>query len=197
MILAYHVILSAYGFWLPNDPRGSWSDFVAAWELVRFGKATKVSTRQSVAHVEHDRELRLRAKQALRFPPVCFTGKQALSVAQGFARAIEMSGYAAYACAILPEHVHLILGRCDRPVERVAGHLKAEATRQLEADGLHPFHGQRRRNGTRPSPWAERCWKVYMDNLGHVRGAIRYVEENPLKEGKRRQHWSFVRAWQE
>ena len=35
MIIAYHVIFGMYGFWLPNDPRGSWSDFVAAWELFR------------------------------------------------------------------------------------------------------------------------------------------------------------------
>ncbi len=33
MIVAYHSIFCAYGFWLPNDPRGSWSDFVGAWEL--------------------------------------------------------------------------------------------------------------------------------------------------------------------
>ena len=38
-VLAYHLILTAYGFWLPNDPRGSWSDFVRAWELRRFGPA--------------------------------------------------------------------------------------------------------------------------------------------------------------
>ncbi|HUT10853.1 MAG TPA: hypothetical protein VMY42_10175 [Thermoguttaceae bacterium] len=49
MVLAYHVIFGAYGFWLPNDPRGSWSDFVGSWELARFGKATKVSTRRSLA----------------------------------------------------------------------------------------------------------------------------------------------------
>lgn len=30
MVLAYHVIFGAYGFWLPNDPRGSWSKFVAS-----------------------------------------------------------------------------------------------------------------------------------------------------------------------
>ena len=49
MVLAYHVIFGAYGFWLPNDPRGSWSDFVGAWELLRFGKATKTTERRSVA----------------------------------------------------------------------------------------------------------------------------------------------------
>ena len=32
-VLAYHLILTNYGFWLPNDPRGSWSEFVRAWEL--------------------------------------------------------------------------------------------------------------------------------------------------------------------
>jgi hypothetical protein len=37
MVLAYHLIFSMYGFWLPNDPRGSWSEFVASWELFRFG----------------------------------------------------------------------------------------------------------------------------------------------------------------
>ena len=47
MIRASHVIFSAYGFWLPNDPRGSWSDFVGSWELQRFGPATKVNVRHS------------------------------------------------------------------------------------------------------------------------------------------------------
>jgi hypothetical protein len=41
MIHGYQVIWGTYGFWLPNDPRDSWSDFVGSWELVRFGKATK------------------------------------------------------------------------------------------------------------------------------------------------------------
>lgn len=40
MIHGYHVIMPMYGFWLPNDPRGSWSEFVRKWELVRFGKST-------------------------------------------------------------------------------------------------------------------------------------------------------------
>ena len=39
MVLGYHIILSAYGFWLPNDPRGSWSDTIRVYELLRFGSA--------------------------------------------------------------------------------------------------------------------------------------------------------------
>jgi len=86
MLLGAHLILSAYGFWLPNDPRGSWSDFVASWELLLYGKATKVSTTRSVASVAHDRALRKAAKKALIHPQVFFDGTQALTIAKGFAR---------------------------------------------------------------------------------------------------------------
>lgn len=48
MIHGYHIILPHYGFWLPNDPRGSWSDFVASWELVRFGKTTRKLERRTL-----------------------------------------------------------------------------------------------------------------------------------------------------
>jgi len=41
MVLASHCTFTAYGFRLPNDPRGSWSDFVRAWDLLLSGKATK------------------------------------------------------------------------------------------------------------------------------------------------------------
>jgi len=68
MALGSHIILSAYGFWLPNDPRGSWSDFVGAYELYRFGCATKMTSRLSVAGALHDAKARLAAKKALKYP---------------------------------------------------------------------------------------------------------------------------------
>jgi hypothetical protein len=63
MILAAHVILSAYGFWLPSDPRGSWSDFVRAFDLLRFGDATKTDERNSLARSPHNSALRAAAKK--------------------------------------------------------------------------------------------------------------------------------------
>src|SRR5688500_7985994 len=85
MVIAYHVIFGTYGFWLPNDPRGSWSDFVASWELLRFGKAITVDSRRSRAHRPHDVTARLEAKEHLKYPPVTFDGIQARAVARGFA----------------------------------------------------------------------------------------------------------------
>ena len=40
--------------------------------------------------------------------------------------------------------------------------------------------------------WAEQQWKVFLDDEQGIEAAIRYVEENPVKEGKPRQKWSFV-----
>src|SRR5262245_41552915 len=111
MVLAYHVVFSTYGFWLPNDPRGSWSDFVGSWELFRFGSATKTDERRSLAGDPHDWGERIAAKQALKYPAVSFSGRQARAVGRGFARRVENSELTVWACAILPEHIHMVIAR--------------------------------------------------------------------------------------
>jgi len=197
MVIAYHIIFTAYGFWLPNDPRGSWSDFVRAWELVFFGKATKTTERRSLARRSHDRTKRLAAKTALTYEPVEFSGRQALSVAHGFIRAVEESGYVILARAILPTHVHLVVARHERLAERSIGHLKARATQQLIADGLHPFAAHRSDDGRIPPVWARRGWKVFLRTMDDDRRAVEYVVQNPDREGKPLQRWSFVSPFDE
>jgi hypothetical protein len=85
MVIASHVIFGMHGFWLPNDPRGSWSEFVGAWDLFRYGRATKTSARRSVAGRSHDVTARIRAKGALKRAGVVLTGIQARAMAYGFA----------------------------------------------------------------------------------------------------------------
>lgn len=191
-MLAAHVILSMYGFWLPNDPRGSWSEFVAAWELLRYGKATKVDTTQSVARAPHDRVKRQQAKRALKYPPVLLTGVQARAVARGFARAVNESGYPVHACSILDDHVHLVLSPHTRSIEQIVRHLRGRATHRLRSENIHPLAPFARPDGSLPSIWSEGIWKVFCHDPDHVRCAIGYVERNPPREGKPPQHWSFV-----
>src|SRR5437867_6708195 len=162
MVIADHIIITAHGFWLPNDPRGSWSDFVGAWELLRFGRATKVTTHRSLAHVPHDRELRRAAKRSLKYPAVRFSRAQIQSIAKGFAHAAAQSGYVIYACAIMPDHAHLVVARHERTAEIITSHLKSFATRELRADGRHPFERFARPNGSVPEMWAESLWQVFL-----------------------------------
>jgi REP element-mobilizing transposase RayT len=191
MILAFHVIFTAYGFWLPNDPRGSWSTWIRQWELLRFGPATKISTRRSVAHQPHDWKLRQAAKEALTYKPVVFSGLQGRAVGQGFATAIEDAGYQVWACSFLPEHVHMVIARHGRQIKQIVGHLKSAASTRLAETSTHPFLNDFQPDGTRVSPWARRFWRVYLNTHGDIVRSIDYVRENPVKEGRRRQWWYF------
>ena len=192
MVLGYHVVITAYGFWLPNDPRGSWSEFVRSWELLRFGKATKVHTRRSVASIPHDQDGRLAAKRALKYPPVHFSGVQARAIGRGFAQFVERSGITIWACVILPEHAHLVIARHDYPVERAVNLLKGQSTRQLIQEGVHPLAAFPTCTGRMPKAWGRGHWRVFLDSDSDIRRAIRYVRGNSTREGKRPQQWSFV-----
>jgi REP element-mobilizing transposase RayT len=189
-MLASHVIFGAYGFWLPNDPRGSWSEFVGSWELFRYGPATKTAETWSVAARPHDFGLRLAAKAALKRPAVVFSMPQIQAVAEGFADYAARSSVSVLACAILKDHVHLVLARHRLPPERLAVQLKSAAARRLGEVGLHPFAGE----VGQPKCFARGEWKVFLDSEVDVRRAVQYVEENPVKEGLPRQAWGFVEA---
>jgi REP element-mobilizing transposase RayT len=193
MIHGYHVILPVYGFWLPNDPRGSWSDFVGAWELARFGKARPTAERRSLRDLtEAERQQRDAARAALKYPPVQLTGLQARAVGRGFAQQIRNSRYTVWACAIMPEHTHLVIARHSYAVEQIANLLKGAATRQLVEEGRHPMAAFAEPGQRPPRLWAERAWKIYLDSDKAIENAIAYVQNNPLEEDWPAQHWKFV-----
>ena len=194
MILGFHFIFSAYGFWLPNDPRGSWSECIRQYELLRFGPATKslITSTHSVASKPHAEALRLAAKDALRYPPVQFTGIQARAIARGFAIAAKEHAYAIHALAILPDHVHLVMAWHRRHIDDIAAHLKSKATRQMTDEGIHPLTAFASANGRKPSPWARNYWCPFIDSLEYMQQAIRYVQRNPLKSGLPAQRWNCI-----
>ena len=146
---------------------------------------------RSVASDPHDVEKRLEMKKHLKYPPVVFNGEQARAVARGFAKAVEISQHPIYACSVMPKHVHLVFGRCRMDIEVVVRQLKRNATIRLKEENIHPlatFEGQ-------PTPWAESCWKVFLNDEQSLQRAIRYVEKNPVKEGNKPQQWSFVKPY--
>lgn len=193
MVLGYHLIISAYGFWLPNDPRGSWSEIVRNPKLREFGEATKVTTHRSVARKPHDRRLRLAAKAALSYPAVTFNGVQARAIARGFGRYVEKSGVTVWACATMPDHMHLVIARHRYDVEIIGNLIKGEATKRLLAEGLHPFQDKKTEDGVPPC-FGRKWWAVFLDTEEDIVRSIRYVEDNPLKAGQRSQvgMWPFV-----
>jgi REP element-mobilizing transposase RayT len=194
MILGAHVIFGAYGFWLPNDPRGSWSTFIGSYELYHYGPATKTDERRSLAHNPHDRQLRLAAKSALQRPAVMFGDAQIRAVGEGFGKYVQKSDLQVWACAVLRNHVHLVIASRPMKIENRVIQLKACATTELLQCGLHPFQNDRD-DGKLPKCFVRGEWKVYLNHPVDVERAIHYVEANPAKEGLLRQTWPFVTTW--
>jgi hypothetical protein len=65
----------------------------------------------------------------------------------------------------------------------------------MNAEGIHPFVtfvNLPRKSGRLSSPWAEGGWKVFLNSPADMRRAIKYVEQNPIRAGMKRQRWSCV-----
>ena len=193
MIHGYHVILPMYGFWLPNDPRGSWSDYVRRWEIAKFGKPLKTLERRELNELTEE-EIRDRdeAKAALCYPPVSISDDQAITVAEGFRIQTLKSNYTIWACAIMPEHTHMVLARHSYHVERMVNLLKGSTTTEMMKVGNHPLKSHAAPGERPPRMWSAHEWKVFLDSEDGIRQAIAYVERNPENEGKAQQSWNFV-----
>ena len=191
-IIAYHIVFGAYGFWLPNDPRGSWSTTVRALNLVPFGPPIPANTRRSRAPAPHDHKLRFAAKAALKYPAVRFTQAQIQCVAAAFGGVGRDYCLPCYAAAIMPDHVHMVIARQAQTAEAWTGYFKRAASRALRTAGLHPFADRPLPGDRLPTPWAEGGWRVYLHTPQEIRHRMRYVEQNPIHAGLSPQHWDFI-----
>ena len=191
MIHGIHVTLSCYGHWQPNDPRGSGSRYVGSKKLYAVGgKATKTETRHSVAHAPHDVCLRWQIKQALKYPPILFSEQQTEMVGTAFGLLLKEKHVTVFACAVVSDHVHLLLGRTDIHVDDLVLMLKDTAVTALLRNGLHPrsaLENYPESVTVAASVWAVGYWKVFIDNSEHMHAAIRYINNHCPA-----QRWGFV-----
>lgn len=198
MVRWYFVTWSTYGFWLPNDERGSGSVYVASKALLPYGLATKVSTRQSVARRAFDPVVRRLAKEALKYEPVVLTDEQIEGVGRGYARVIERAGVPVHACTIMPDHSHIVTDRPSYAIEKLVALLKGGASAQLRTEGIHPFQDEPLPNGRSPSMWGRGEWKIFIGDgdVPTLLEKIDYTERNPLRSGRPRQYWAFVTPYE-
>ena len=90
MVHAYHVVLPHYGFWVPNYPRGSWSMFVARWELARFRKTTR-PLKQRTLEQRTPQEIAFRdaTRKVLQYQPLRNSPETTLTI---FHREVSAAG---------------------------------------------------------------------------------------------------------
>jgi REP element-mobilizing transposase RayT len=107
-------------------------------------------------------------------------------VASAFANVIRERRYTCYACAIMPDHVHIIVRKHRDLAEEMIGHLQEASRDALIEAGARP--------DDHPT-WGGPGWKVFLDEPPEVRRTVKYVEENPIKMRLPRQNWSFVTTY--
>ncbi len=92
--------------------------------------------------------------------------------------------------------MHAVIGRSRYKMEELSIQLKGAAAHSLLESGSHPMLPYVMSDGSVPGMWSEGQWIEYLDSEEAIENAIRYVEENPIHEGKKAQHWSFVQPFQ-
>jgi len=171
LIIAYHLIWTAYGWWLPNDLRGSMSRFVHSDVLFDLGnlhfgrKRIQPPSREVRAFYEN-------AKGKLKYNLLDMRIPEIQVIAQAFRDVIASENYTCYACALMPDHVHILIRKHKHRAEDMIANLQEASRLRLRSAGLRtPDH----------PVWGGPGWKVFLDSPDDIRRTIGYIDDNPLK----------------
>jgi len=110
MIVGYHLIWTVYGSWLPNDPRGSSSHIIRSPAIAELGELHPGRKRIQPAG-RAIREFYDAARPALKHDFRTLSESEIGVVGASFDEVIRDRSYSCYACAIMPDHVHLLVRR--------------------------------------------------------------------------------------
>lgn len=186
IVIAHHLIWTAYGTWLPNDPRGSGSRTIASDVLAELGelhygrKCVQPAGREIRAFYDE-------AHQRLQFPVLPFSISEIALIAASFAEVCEAERYTCYACAVMPDHVHLVMRKHKDRAEGMIDKLRVLSRERL-GEGVERFRGH-------PVWTGGGGWKVFLDHPDEVERTVRYVEKNPVQARIAPQSWPFVKGY--
>ena len=185
MLIGHHLIMTAYGWWLPNDPRGSMSPDIRVERIDGLGD--RHFGRKLVQPLSRElREFYSRAEAELAHPLLVFDEDDLTEIAAAFAETIRERRYTCYAAALMPDHVHLLIrAHRDRAETMMAVLQEASRDRLKKCERRWPTH----------PVWGGPGWKVYQSSVRQVRQTIWYIEQNPVKIRRPRQYWGFVTAY--
>lgn len=182
MVIAYHLIWTGYGWWLPNDPRGSGSHTVRNDVLRDLGEVHLGRKRVQPP----GREVRAFYEQAhplLKYPPQRLAADQIAIVGEVLGDVVCRRAYTCYACAVMPDHVHILIRKHHDQSEMMLAALQDESRAVIaERLGLALDHPVGTRGG----------WKVFLDTPDDIERTIGYIECNPLEWRLPAQRWPFV-----
>jgi REP element-mobilizing transposase RayT len=186
LVIAHHLIWTAYGCWLPNDPRGSGSMTIRKDVLAELGELHQ-GRKEVQPPAQELRRFYQQARDLLRHALLTFDQVARLEIGAAFAKVIEAERYTCYACTVMPDHVHLLLRNHKHSAETMIEALEVAGREGLIASGA--------REAEHPVWTAGGGWKVFLDHPDEVRRTSDYIEKNPLALGEAVQTWPFVTVY--
>jgi len=182
IVIAHHLVWTAYGWWLPNDPRGSSSHEIASEAIAALGELHHGRKKIQPAGWEI-RSFYHKARDVLLFPLLTFDDTARQEIGVGFCEVLKVERYTCYACVVMPDHVHLLIRKHKHTAEEMIARFQ-DASR----DRLRATHHR-----TTDHPvWGGLGWKVFLDHPDEIRRTIGYIEKNPLPLRLPKQQWPFV-----
>jgi REP element-mobilizing transposase RayT len=184
IIIAHHLVWTAYGWWLPNDPRGSMSRNIVSVSIAELGELHYGREKlQPAGWVIRD--FFERAEEKLQHPLLTFTREEIAVAAEALGTCIVGNRYTCYACAILPDHVHVLVRKHRDDAATMIEHLQNDTRLELQKRGLRAGH----------PVWGGPGWKVFLHTPDDIRRTIGYIERNPIKMRLPAQRWGFVKEY--
>jgi len=189
MVIAYHLIFTAYGWWLPNDPRGSRSREIRSDIIAELGELHHGRKRIQPPGPEI-RAFYEQARRLLKHELRTFDESTRAIIACGFAQVIRDRQYTCYACAIMPDHVHILIRKHRDKAEHMIANLQETSRAHLIEQNVypsdHPVWG-----GSVPAAG----WKVFLNTADDIERTIRHIERNLIPYGLPAQSHDFVTVY--
>jgi len=186
IVIAHHLIWTAYGWWLPNDPRGSGSKTIASDVIAQLGELHSGRKKGQPAGADV-RRFYERAAEILVHPLLTFDEAARGEIAAAFCEVVTAEKYTCYACAIMPDHVHILIRKHKHLAEEMIANVQDASRRWLAEKGhRHPDH---------PTWTGGSGWKVFLEHPDEIRRTIRYIDKNPAEIRLPPQKWPFVQEY--
>ncbi|MHB1155987.1 MAG: transposase [Phycisphaerales bacterium] len=184
VVIAHHLIWVLYGHWLPNDPRGSGSCGVYSPELKELGEAY---FGRKARHEQPSREALRRfyelATPRLKYPVFWIDQALRQAIAEQIARSCAANRYTVWGCAILRNHIHMLIRRHRDTSETMWWNIASDTARVMR---------EQAGSGVDHPVWGQRPYWTFKDSPDTVRDCVGYIEGNPRKEGLADQAYPFV-----
>jgi REP element-mobilizing transposase RayT len=195
MVLAVHLVWTCYGWWFPNDIRGSWSKEVWAPALQGLGTIDKRGRELLQPSAAELGNWLSEAQERLKHQAVILDTEARRIVRDEITAHSHMHNYATLALAVMPEHVHIVVGRHEHGHRKIVQSFKSvssrqlrkyfllaalPATRMLRAGVTCRAAGSTAKNPAPTPVWSRGYWVRFLNTNADITAAVAYMDRQAI-----------------